>query len=333
MCTFKRSMFETNMDEGKVRELFKKITELSNGNVVTISDCYASPDEYLRLKGEVSESDGKYCEGQILVTSSLVTVKCVGVDTYIATTDKSKEYEFSFARRFGKPTLNGWHFANERDGIWADYAICNHRTFELDTPIELCGETSEVPGYQNGTRMTVDSVVEITLSSEYENALIARTKNNHEFILPLEERIGFIAANFLRNWHLTFEYPPKDNDDAGVDEIRKFVKEFYDFSSCRDTLPQDEFGRKVLKVPPGYGIGIESDDFFIDGISYFLKIQYLGKNRLYVVVDEYAGKLARYDLHDADRDQKRMFKASEGKLTRREIRGAVNKMNVSDYRI
>lgn len=334
MCKFITSSFETNVDTGRLRNILNVITELKIGENLLVEKILDGASDTLTLNGVVSDSDGEYLEGQVIFTSPIASIRCIGKDEYIAKTRKGKEYEFSLMRRFGRPALNNWSFVNEEERIFADFAICKHDSFGLDPPVAISGETSEVPGFKNGTVLLVEKVVSFR-NSDIENAILACTETGLDFVLPLEQRVGFISANFLRDWHLTFAYPPGNNESANQ-EVQEFIKEFYEFSSRKDTFPKDEFHRTVLEVPPEYGIGIESKKFYSDRINSFLLIQYLGRNAFYAVKDESTGQLLQYDIDGADRDQRKLFRdavAAENKRLNIKPRKAVRKMQFSDLRI
>ena len=334
MCKFITSSFETNVGDQRLRNILNMISELKIDESLLVENFLDDTSETLTLNGTVSDSDGEYLKGQVVFTSPIVSIKCVGKDEYIAKTRKDKEYEFSLNRRFGCPALNNWSFVNEDERIFADFAICKHDSFGLDHPVAISGETSEVPGFKNGTVLLVENVVSFR-DSNIENAILARTQAGLDFVLPLEQRIGFISANFLRDWHLTFAYPPGNNESANQG-VLKFINDFYEFSSRKDTFPKNEFHRTVLEVPPEYGIGIESKKFYSDRINSFLLIQYLGRNAFYAVKDESAGQLLQYDIDGADREQRKMFKsiaAMEGTKLNIKTRKATHRVQLSDLRI
>ncbi len=334
MCTFKSLTFETGISTKEQVELLDAICNLGIGDTLDLASFPRNSSKPITLSGEVSASDGEYLEGQIIFTSQIVSIKRIEGDAYIALTKSGRGYQFSINRRFGRPTLNNWSFEVEDNAIFADFAICQHDSFRLDPPVAIQGETSEVPGFQNGTPLAQIDIVEFD-KTDIENAIVARTQTGVEFILPLEQRIGFISANFLQDWHLMFEYPPDDNEAANK-RLIQFINEFYEFSSRKELLPKGEYKRTSLQVPPEFGIGIESKKFYSDRIKYFLRIQYLGRSAFYAVKDESAGQLLRYDINDADRDQRKLFRgaaAVEAKMANIKARRTMRRVQLSDLRI
>lgn len=331
MCTFKSIEFNYSISEDEAQKVIDAISMLEIGSELDVRTLLG-PNDSFSLCGEIEESNGQYLEGQKIFTSNLISVRAAAVDTYVATTDKGKEYMFSFARRYGVPTLNAWHFANEDDAIYVDYIICQHRSFELKVPVGIRGQTADVPRYANGTNFFVEDVVRFA-PSEYEAAVVAITKRGDKYLLPLDQRVGFITANIAEKWHLTFEYPPTDEQD--VQAVRDFIRKFRDFSSVENKLPPDEYDRQYLHVPPEYGIGLETNRYYMDKISYFMRISFLSKVCYYAVLDEYKGKLMKYDLYHMDKDMKYLFDSLDGgkKTDGSIIKKASKRMLASDIRI
>ncbi len=332
MCTFKKHEFESSLSCEDNEKIMNNLTALEIGETVSILDYIHDEQSSFIMRGEVVDPDGKYLDGQLIVTSNVSTIKRVGVDSFVATTVKGKEYEFHLAERYGVPTLNVWRFDEECESIYVDYIICQHNSYELKVPVIIHGQAFEVPGFVDGTNITIDDVIRFA-PSDHSDVVKAITKSRKEYLLPLENRVGFINANYALKWHLTFENPPRD--EKNIKEARAFLERFFEFSSSRDTLPVDEFNREYLDVPAEFGIGIETPRFISDRIRFFLKIQYLGRNRFYAVVDEFSGMVLEYSMRDADGDQRKLFKDCNKKKPRMKIKKmkAKRKVQLSDLRI
>ena len=91
MCKFITSSFETNVDTGRLRNILNVITELKIGESLLVEKYLDGASDTLTLNGVVSDSDGEYLEGQVIFTSPIASIRCIGKDEYIAKTRKGKE--------------------------------------------------------------------------------------------------------------------------------------------------------------------------------------------------------------------------------------------------
>ena len=296
MSTFKNWVIGDSIVTAKVKE---RLEHLAVGDSLLMNDIIEGDPANFCLNGEVLE-DGAYLKGQKLYTAPVVSFMRQSSNTFIATTSKNKEYSLLFM-----PKLNNWCFAKEADGAYADFVIRRREPFALKRPITIQGEACFIPGRDDGTPFRLEHVVLLGLPEGIDNALAAETIEGGKLILPLDQRRGFINANCAIEWHMTFQYPPCD--EVGWSELQAFLKKFHTFAYIREKLPEDLFCKEYLNVPIEYGIGIESKSYFIDKVTSFLKIRYMGLTRFYAVVEESRGNVLEIDVFRCDKTQRRLM--------------------------
>jgi hypothetical protein len=274
-------------------------------------DLEIEEDTSFRISGQIYDCPS-FDDGTTIVTSYITAIHRESEDCFVAYTDKGKEYAFDFKRRYGLPTINSWRTVDEADSVFVDFAIKNQTLMDLEgETVDIMGEACDIPDCKDGDSIRIRNVVGFAPVENAKECVCAITKNGSKYLLPILERVGFINANGITNWHMVFSAYPET--EAGIKELRDFLKEFRMFSTARVRLGSNMFYRQVLEVPRTYELSLENDKISTGQVERFIKITYRNTTRLYAAANELSGEVLEFSPYTADDVQKMIMDAVYGK--------------------